>query len=132
MVTAFHRNRVSTGCILIDSDDLTQWKWHELKLPQLIRKTVSNPDDMVATDYDHTIYELEGDVVDLGNIKDNDLLDKKIVKRSTDAALILNKDMSISEELHEYLQFIMELPTDKIKRVMTRFHDYAAKNIGVE
>ena len=35
------------------------------RLPQLIRKTVSDPNEMVPTDFDHTIYELEGDVQDL-------------------------------------------------------------------
>ena len=43
MVTSFHRNRVSTGYILIDSIDLTKWVWKEFDLPQLIRKTVSDP-----------------------------------------------------------------------------------------
>jgi DNA repair exonuclease SbcCD nuclease subunit len=132
MVTSFHRNAVSTGYILIDSNDLTSWSWHSFDLPQLIRKTVTDPAEMVPTDCDHTIYELEGDVVDLGNIKDSQLLDKKIVKRSTDAALILNKDMSIADELHEYLQFILELPKDKIERVMTTYHDYAITDTGME
>jgi DNA repair exonuclease SbcCD nuclease subunit len=128
MVTSFHRSRVSTGVILIDSNDLSNWSWRELDLPQLIRKTVSDPAEMVETDYDHTIYELEGDVIDLSKVKDTDLLDKKLVKRSSDTALILNKDMSMADELNEYLEFIMELPTDKIKRVMSRFHDYSTKN----
>lgn len=128
MVTSFHRNRVSTGYILIDSDDLSVWKWGEFKLPQLIRKTVSAPDDMIPTEYDHTIYELEGDVVGLSGIKDSELLDKKIVKRSSDAALILHKDMSIADELHEYWTYILELPEDKLEKGMKLFHDYAAKN----
>lgn len=38
VTTSFHRNRVSTGYILIDSNDLTTWEWHEFNLPQLIRK----------------------------------------------------------------------------------------------
>jgi DNA repair exonuclease SbcCD nuclease subunit len=128
MVTSFHRSRVSTGYILIDSTDLTKWTWHEFDLPQLIRKTVDNPDDMIPTDYDYTIYELEGNVVDLSQVKDSELLDKKLVKRSSDTALILKQDMTIGDELNEYLQYIMELPKDKIERVMKRFHDYAAKN----
>lgn len=128
MVTSFHRSRVSTGYILISGDGLTDWEWREFELPQLIRKTVSDPSEMVPTDYDHTIYELEGDVIDLSKVKDTELLDKKLVKRSTDTALILSKDMSIADELNEYLQFIMELPSDKIKRVMSTYHDYAVKD----
>lgn len=128
MVTSFHRNRVETGYITIDSDDLSNWTWHSFDLPQLIRKTVSDPSEMIPTDYDHTIYELEGDVVDLANVKDSELLDKKLVKRASDTALILHKDMSIEEELNEYLMYIMELPKEKIERVMSTYHDYAAKS----
>ncbi len=128
MATSFHRSRVSTGYIIIDGDDLTSWKWGEFELPQLIRKTVTDPEVMVSTDYDHTIYELEGDVVDLAKIKNSDLLDKKLVKRSSDTALILHKDMSIKEELAEYLTYILELPEDKIQRAIGVFHDYSARN----
>jgi DNA repair exonuclease SbcCD nuclease subunit len=128
LTTSFHRSSVDTGYILIDSDDLTNWSWHKFNLPQLIRKTVTDPAEMIATDYDHTIYELEGDVVDLANVKDTELLDKKLVKRSSDTALILKKDMTIAEELNEYLLYIMELPKDKTQRVLSRYYDYAAKN----
>jgi DNA repair exonuclease SbcCD nuclease subunit len=128
MVTSFHRSHVSTGYILIDSDNLTTWSWHKFQLPQLIRKTVTDPADMLPTDYDHTIYELEGDVMSLAKIKDTELLDKKLVKRSSDTSLILHKDMSIDEELAEYLTYILELPDDKIKKAIGVFHDYAARN----
>ena len=128
MVTSFHRSSVTTGYLLINSDDLSSWSWHQFQLPQLIRKTVTDPADMLPTDYDHTIYELEGDVMSLAKIKDNELLDKKLVKRSSDTSLILHKDMSIDEELAEYLTYILELPDDKIKKAMGVFHDYAARN----
>jgi len=128
MVTSFHRHHVSTGYILIDSDDLTSWKWGEFKLPQLLRRTVTDAADMLPTEYDHTIYELEGDVVDLAKIKNSDLLDKKLVKRSSDTALILSKDMSIADELAEYLTYILELSEDKRTRALGVFHDYKARN----
>jgi DNA repair exonuclease SbcCD nuclease subunit len=128
MVTSFHRSSVTTGYLLINSDDLTSWSWHQFQLPQLIRKTVTDPADMLPTYYDHTIYELEGDVMSLAKIKDNELLDKKLVKRSSDTSLILHKDMSIDEELAEYLTYILELPDDKIKKAIGVFHDYAARN----
>ena len=38
------------------------------------------------------IYELEGDIQDLSKVK-SDLLDKKAVKRSTEATLVLDKEM---------------------------------------
>ena len=66
MTTSFHRSKVQTGYLLIDED--WSWKWEPFCLPQLIRKTVTDPNDMVPTDFDHTIYELEGDVQDLSLI----------------------------------------------------------------
>lgn len=129
MVTSFHRNHVSTGYILIDSNDLTKWTWHKFELPQLIRKTVTDPAEMVPTDYDHTIYELEGDMIDLSKVKDAGLLDKKIVKRKTDTALILYSEMTVREELTEYLRYILELPEDKVQNILKRYDDNSAKNI---
>lgn len=128
MVTSFHRNPVTTGYILIDSSDLTSWRWDKFNLPQLLRKTVTDPKDMIPTDYDHTIYELEGDVVDLSKVKNSDLLDKKLVKRSSDTALILNKDMTIADELVEYLTYIQELPEEKVQKALGVFYDYLSKN----
>lgn len=127
MVTSFHRNRVDTGYILIDSADLTKWTWHPFDLPQLIRKTISDPADMVQTYPDHTIYEIEGSVVDLGGVKNTELLDKKLVKRSTDATLILDKDMGIDEELIEYFRYVQQLPEDQIEEAMGAFYDYSPK-----
>jgi len=128
MVTSFHRNHVSTGYILIDSTDHTKWSWASFDLPQLIRKTVTDPAEMIPTDYDHTIYELEGDLVDLGKIKNSDLLDKKLVKRNSDTALILTKDMTLAEELVEYMTYILELPEEKVKKALGVFHDHSNKN----
>ena len=127
MVTSFHRHRVDTGYIVIDGLDLSSWSWHPFDLPQLLRKTVTDPSEMVPTHPDHTIYEIEGSVVDLGGVKNTDLLDKKLVKRSTDTTLILNKDMTIDQELVEYFRYVLELPEDQIQEALSAYHDYAAK-----
>jgi hypothetical protein len=82
---------------------------------------------MVATEYDHTIYEIEGDVVDLSNVKSSELLDKKLIRRSSDTALILHKDMTIQDELVEYLTFVLELPDEKVKEALRTFNDYVSK-----
>ena len=58
------------------------------------------------------------------------MLDKKVVKRKTEAALILDKDMTIEEELVEYLSYILELEDNKVKDILSTFHDYA-KEIAV-
>tara|TARA_B100001059_G_scaffold52760_1_gene46560 strand:+ start:2196 stop:3146 length:951 start_codon:yes stop_codon:yes gene_type:complete len=129
MTTSFHRNLVKTGYLLIDDD--WSWAWHQFDLPQLIRKTVTNENEMVQTDWHHTIYELEGDISDLSNIKNSDLLDKKVIKRKTEAALILDTEMTIEEELVEYLSYILELEENKIKKIVGVFND-KAKEADVE
>lgn len=129
MTTSFHRKEVDTGYLLINDD--TTWTWHKFELPQLIRKTVSNPKEMLSTDYHHTIYELEGDVVDLGSVRNTELLDKKLVKRSTEATLLLGKDMSMQDELVEYLTYILEIPENKLPELIGVYNDYA-KRIKME
>ena len=129
MTTSFHRNIVKTGYLIIDNS--YDWTWHQFELPQLIRKTVSTEEEMVQTDYHHTIYEIEGDVSDLSNIKNSELLDKKVIKRKTEATLVLSKEMSMEEELNEYLSYILELNEDKVKNILGVFSDYA-KEVAVE
>ena len=131
MTTSFHRNIVETGYLMIDENDSYQWTWHTFDLPQLIRKTVTDPSEMVQTEFDHTIYEIEGDVSDLSNIKNSELLDKKVIKRKTEATLILDKEMTIEEELGEYLSYILELEDSKVKNILGVFSDYA-KEVAVE
>jgi len=126
MTTSFHRTEVQTGYILINPNTW-KWMWEPFDLPQLIRKTVADPNEMIPTEYHHTIYELEGDIQDLANVKNSDLLDKKVVKRSSEAALVMNKDMSIQEELVEYLAYILELEDDKIQNIVGTSNDYAQK-----
>jgi hypothetical protein len=123
MTTSFHRNVVETGYLIIDTDT-NAWKWNKFDLPQLLRRTVDNPEDMVQTEFHHTIYEIEGDVADLAAVKNSDLLDKKVVKRSTQATLNL-KDLTIDEELAEYLSAILDLNDEKIQQIMGVFNDYS-------
>ena len=80
---------------------------------------------MIPTDYDHTIYEIEGNVSDLAGVKNTELLDKKIVRRKTEAALILTKDMTIEDELIEYLSYILELEDGQVKEILGVYHDYS-------
>jgi DNA repair exonuclease SbcCD nuclease subunit len=128
LTTSFHRTLTDTGYILIDEDDLTKWSWAPFELPQLIRKTVAAQKDIIATDFHHTIYELEGNTSELGLVDSQELLEKKLVKRNTeDVTLVLNKEMTIPEELIEYLTYILELPENTITGVMTQFYDSIAK-----
>jgi DNA repair exonuclease SbcCD nuclease subunit len=126
VTTSFHRHNVDTGVIILDTNDLTH-EWRKLKLPQLIRKTVAVHDPKPQTDYDHTIYQVEGDMQELGELEDSELIDRKVIKRDTDSALILDKEMSMSEEIREYLAYILELPEDTIENVLKEFQNYADK-----
>ena len=89
MTTAFHRQEVDTGYLLINPKDWS-WEWWPFTLPQLIRKTVTNPEDMIPTTYHHTIYEIEGNIQELAAVENSELLDKKVVRRTTEASLVLD------------------------------------------
>jgi len=130
MTTSFHRTKVQTGYLLINPATWA-WLWEPFDLPQLIRKTVTDPKDMIPGEVDHIIYELEGDIGDLAAVQANELLDKKVVKRSNEASLILSKEMSIGEELVEYLKYILEIPDEKIPDIVGLFNDYT-KNLEME
>lgn len=124
--TSFHRNTVDTGAILLDADTL-QHEWLKFKLPQLIRKTVGVNDPKPPTDFDHTIYQVEGDMQELGELEDSDLIDRKVLKRDTDSALILDSEMSLSEEVKEYLMYILELPENTITAVLKELQNHEDK-----
>jgi hypothetical protein len=124
--TSFHRTKVDTGAILLDTDTL-EHKWIKFELPQLIRKTVGVNDPKPPTDFDHTIYQVEGDMHELGELEDSDLIDRKVIKRESDTALILDPEMSFSEEIREYLTYILELPENTIDKVLKEFQNHADK-----
>jgi DNA repair exonuclease SbcCD nuclease subunit len=120
MSTSFHRNPVDNGVIIFDTESMTH-SWISLELPQLIRKSITAGEPMPATNFDHTIYEVSGDLSDLGSVANSELLDKKISTRETDVALILDPGMTLSEELREYLEYILCLSEDNIKDALDLF-----------
>jgi DNA repair exonuclease SbcCD nuclease subunit len=126
MTTSFHRSEVSTGYLLINETDWS-WMWEPFDLPQLLRKTVRSSAEMLATDYHHTIYEIEGDLQELAAVENSELLDKKIVKRNRETALVLDKEFSLEEELVEYLKYILELNDSKVDGILKVFHDYTSQ-----
>ena len=122
MSTSFHRNAVDNGVIILDTESL-EHEWISLGLPQLIRKSIKAGEPMPATNYDHTIYEVEGDTSQLGNVENSELLDKKVTKRSSDVALILSPEMSMFEELGEYLEYILMINEDSKQEVLLEFRN---------
>jgi DNA repair exonuclease SbcCD nuclease subunit len=115
VTTSFHRQNVDTGVILLDTETLKH-QWIKLNLPQLIRKTVSASDPKPPTDYDHTIYQVEGDMQELGQLEDNELIDRKVIKRTSDVELMLDNEMTLVEEVREYLQYILNLNQETIDK----------------
>lgn len=123
ITTSFHRQSTDTGVIYIDTNTLVH-RFQALNLPQLIRKTIKAGDPMPPGDYDYIIYEVEGDMSELANVQDHELMDKKVVKRNTgDTTLILSPEMTIEQEIIDYLTFILELPEDTIEKTLKVYHD---------
>lgn len=124
--TSFHRSEVDTGAILLDTDTLDH-VWLKFKLPQLIKKSLRAGEVPEATEFHHTVYEVEGDIQSLATVSDNELIGKKIVKRNTDTALILPPNLSLADELREYATYILELPEDTVESIVQEFFEHAHK-----
>lgn len=124
--TSFHRQRVETGSILLDLDTLSH-TWLKFHLPQLIKKTVGVDDPKPQTHPDHTIYEIEGNLLELSQLEDSDLIDKKVVKRAQDTQLILDPNLTLAEEVREYLTYILELDESTINHVLEEFYNVRDK-----
>jgi DNA repair exonuclease SbcCD nuclease subunit len=126
ITTSFHRGETSTGVIVIDTDTL-EHVWVELDVPQLIRKTVNINDPKPQTPYHHTIYDVEGSIDDLAGLEDSSLVAKKVVKRTTDSALILDTEMSLSDEVREYLTYVLQVSPDTTAKVLLELQDNLSK-----
>ena len=123
ITTSFHRSRVDTGVIIIDTDTLVH-RWVKLDLPQLIRKTIKAGEPMPPGERDHVIYEVEGDMAELAGVAGHDLIDKKVVRRQHDTALILDASMTIAEEVEEYLRYVLGLNDDSVQSVLKELQQY--------
>lgn len=126
VTTSFHRDLVNTGIILLDTETLNH-EWLKLEVPQLIRKTVGVHDPKLPTPYHHTIYQVEGDMQELGELEDSDLIDRKVIKRESDTALMLENDMSLQQEVGEYLRYILALPENTVEAVLKELQGHVDK-----
>lgn len=126
LTTSFHRNNVDCGVIIFDLMDMSHI-WINLELPQLIRKTIQAGEDMPAGTYDHIVYEVEGDMSELGDLEDNELIDKKVMKRDSDTALILVPEMTLQEELREYLLYILNINEEIVESAVSILTDNMGK-----
>lgn len=117
ITTSFHRSLVDTGVILLDTDTL-EYEWRVLDMPQLLRKTIKAGEPMPASEYHHTIYEVEGDMSELSSLENSALLDKKVVKRESDTTLILSPEMTIAHEVEEYLKYVLQLNETAVAEIL--------------
>ncbi len=119
--TSFHRSKVQTGAILLNTDSL-EHDWLLFDLPQLIRKTVKVGESTDPTEYDHTVFEVEGNRVELAAISDKNIT-KKLQSSIKEDSLILSKNMTIYEELQEYLLYIAGLEYHQVESVLEVYHN---------
>jgi predicted phosphodiesterase len=126
MSTSFHRSPVENGVIIFDTDTLTH-RWVALGLPQLIRKTVEAGSPVEPTSYDHTVYEVEGDLAELAEVATGGLVDKKLAKRARDVTLMLEPDMTMADELREYLLYILGINESSTEEILKEFMAQEAK-----
>jgi len=126
VTVSFHRQKVKTGVLLIDTDTLSH-DWITLNLPQLLRITVGVGEETPATDFDHTVYEMQGDMSELAGVDNSELVDRKIVRRVNDSALILSSDMSLEEEASEYLLYILTLEPTKVAEIIKELTNHGEK-----
>lgn len=124
--TSFHRQKVKTGAILLNTDDLSH-TWLEFKLPQLLKLSVGISDPKPQNGYDHIIYEIEGNLEDLSKVEDNSLVSKKLIKRISESSLILSTDMTLIEEMKEYYEYILLLPDEAIDPIIKEFLNHSDK-----
>jgi len=128
LATSFHRNKITNGVLLFDTEN-HKHEFIDLNLPQLIRKTVNSVEEALPTEYDHTIYEITGNIMDLLKVDTNsELIDKKIVQKNTVKTLDLH-NKSISEELVEYLTKIQKLDKSVIEDILQVYHDHVETDI---
>jgi DNA repair exonuclease SbcCD nuclease subunit len=126
VTTSFHRTLVDTGVIILDSDTL-EHTWVRLEVPQLIRKTVKAGEPTPPTDYHHTVYEVEGDLSELSVLEDSEFVDKKVSRKETDTALILDPEFSLQDEVREYLTYILQVNDSSISRALQELNNHAEK-----
>lgn len=111
------------GVFIIDTDTATH-EWFELTdLPQLVRRTVDSTSKMVADGFHRVVYELVGDVVELGSVENSELLDKKINTGITKDAKLKGLDGNIENEVAAYCTDILGLPSEKTSDLISELHN---------
>jgi len=90
---------------VIDSRNYTR-EFYDLKLPKLLRKTISVGEEMISDEINHVVYEVKGSLDELAKIENSELLDKKMVEKPAEESTLDLKGKTTYEELEIYLNYI--------------------------
>lgn len=123
MTTSFHRTEDTQNGVIVYDTDTLEHKWLDLALPKLIRKRVSSQEEIVKTEYNHTIYEVETNAADVANIEDNELIDKRIVYKKSEPSMDFSGETTIGGELSLYLTSKLGLEGEQLEELMGEFYD---------
>lgn len=114
------------GVNVINYIDATNYsiEFIDLKLPKLIRKTVSKQSDIIPDKVDHVVYEVTGSIDEVSKIENSELIDKKIAIQPSENSKLDLRNKNIVEELEEYLKYIK---VEDLDAVLTEFKDTGIK-----
>ena len=90
---------------VIDSRNYSR-EFYDLKLPKLLRKTISVGEEMIPDPINHVMYEVKGSLDELAKIENSELLDKKMVEKPAEESTLDLKGKTTYEELEIYLNYI--------------------------
>ena len=90
---------------VIDSRNYSR-EFYDLKLPKLLRKTISVGEEMISDEINHVVYEVKGSLDELAKIENSELLDKKMVEKPAEESTLDLKGKTTYEELEIYLNYI--------------------------
>jgi DNA repair exonuclease SbcCD nuclease subunit len=104
------------GVDIVDINSLDEYSVNfvDLQLPKLIRKTVKAGEPLVASDYNHVIYEVVGSIDQISKVERSDLLDKKLIEKPSSNATLDLKNKTLVQELELYLQQLKISDVDAI------------------
>ena len=106
--------------IITGTVDDYEVRFVDLNLPRLLRKTISNKEEMIADPVNHVVYEVVGSVDQLAKIENSELLDKRIVKKNDSKSVLELEGLSLTEELEKYL---IHANVEDTEAVMKTFKD---------
>lgn len=107
--TTFDRNEdrdYGVDIVHFESIDNYKLEFRNLNLPKLIRKTIEAGQPLVEKPPHHVIYEVTGSIDNLAKVANNELLDKRIAEKPSEASKIDLTNKTLVEEVSLYLDFI--------------------------